>query len=95
MRVDEVAEGAREFSLFVAGNFDELHRPHDALPKDSVVEPEARGHVAPTRHAARLVRTTSAPRALEEVLAAAGATLPEGDAVDARLVREVTAVPAS
>jgi pectate lyase len=92
MSIDEVAGGSREFSLFVAGNFDELHRPNDALPEEAAVEPGARDHVASNRHDAPLVRTTSAQRALEEVLATAGATLPERDAVDARLVREVTGV---
>lgn len=81
--------GAGGFRLYLRGNLDELHRPDEALPEALAVEPADRRHLTDERHPAPLVRTTSAARAFAEVLARAGATLPERDAVDARIVREV------
>jgi pectate lyase len=77
------------FRLFVMGNLDELHRPSDDLPDDLVLDPADRDFVTATRVAAPLVRTTSAARALEEVLAGAGATLPARDPVDLRILHQV------
>jgi pectate lyase len=83
------AGGDGRFKLFVAGNYDELHRSDDALPEDAILEPADRGYLVDDRQPAPLVRTTSAARALEDVLAHAGATLPARDAVDLRIVHTV------
>ena len=80
-------------SYFVEGNVVE---GRDALTKDNTglfdrrqVDGRALVTLAVRPFDAPPVRTSSASDALRDVLAAAGATLPRRDPVDARLVREV------
>ena len=75
-------------SCFVADNFGP-NRLHSAIPNEMIVAPDGRQYVTDERHAAPAVTTHSAHEAFGLVLSEAGATLPQRDAVDARIVRDV------
>jgi pectate lyase len=77
-----------DIKLYVNGNTGP-HRLDQTLQQDQVVHPDDRSYVITTQHAAPAVTTTSAEAAYEEVLAKAGAVLPQRDAVDNRIVNQV------
>lgn len=76
-----------EMKLYVKGNIGP-RRPDDSKPEWAIVG-SGQTYQSTTRFDAPPVTTTSAQSAYEQVLAGAGATLPERDAVDVRLVMEV------
>lgn len=83
--------GPRPVSLFVQGNLGP-HRTSDDQLDSLFVSPQngGRTRLAPRRDAPPIT-TTSAAKAYEGVLAAAGCTLPMRDAVDERIVADVKA----
>jgi parallel beta-helix repeat protein len=85
-----VREYGHGFALFVEGNLGP-HRPTLAQPDHAIVAPNGRKYLVRTRNEAPPVATTSASEALALVLESAGATLPQRDAVDARIVSDVRA----
>jgi hypothetical protein len=74
--------------LYVHGNLGP-HRTDDTQAEDGVVTPDDRIYLVATPFAAPPVTTTGADVAFDEVLRLAGATAPQRDAVDARVVAEV------
>jgi pectate lyase len=76
------------WAFFVKGNIGP-HRPTNDLPQRDTVSPEGRSSMVGEPFAAPHVRTTTAVRALREVLARAGATFPYRDSADRRVVRDV------
>jgi len=82
-------------AYYLNGNVVDGHAAWTAQPLAMFNKTEAQGRklveIAERPFDAPPVRTTSAELALKDVLAGAGCTLPRRDAVDARIVSEVTA----
>jgi PKD repeat protein len=76
------------FSLYLEGNIGP-HRTSDLEPEDAVIDADGDPFVVGTRNPAPQVTTQTAAQAFELVLAGAGATKPQRDAVDTRVVSEV------
>ncbi len=75
--------------LYVKGNIGP-HRPSDDLPAEANVDPAGRAWLVSDPVPAPSVTTTSAEQAYADVLARAGARVPALDAVDQRLLRDVS-----
>jgi len=90
VRARPVDDGAHEgFVMFVVGNLDELYRTDDTMAEAiSVIEGD-RPFLVPERQPAPFVPTTLAPRAYADVLESAGATMPQRDIVDLRILATV------
>jgi pectate lyase len=84
---DEIGTGFGS-RLYVAGNIGP-NRALETQPEFDVVRPSDRLYLVQTRFPAPVVSTTSALQAYQQVLAEAGATVPQRDAVDNRVVAEV------
>jgi pectate lyase len=81
--------GGETFVMFVTGNLDEFYRTDDGMPDAvSVIEGDRR-YLATERQPAPFVTTTLAERAYADVLERAGATLPQRDMVDVRVIATV------
>jgi hypothetical protein len=81
--------GGETFVMFVTGNLDEFYRTDDSMPDAvSVIEGDRR-YLATERQPAPFVTTTLAERAYADVLERAGATLPQRDMVDVRVIATV------
>jgi hypothetical protein len=82
--------GNRPVSLFASGNLGP-HRTRDDQEQALFISPKnsSRQQLATQRHDAPPVTTTSAALAYERVLAAAGCTRPQRDAVDRRILADV------
>lgn len=76
------------WAFFVKGNIGP-HRPRNDLPQRAMVSPEGRSSMVAGPFRAPRVRTTSAARAMRQVLRQAGATVPYRDSADRRVVRDV------
>lgn len=84
--VYEATSGGWEF--YVEGTVG-ANRESDDAPQEDAVDPDARASMVDDPFDAPPVTTTSASRAFEDVLAHAGAILPDRDAVDRRVVADV------
>ena len=83
-------EGGRfGHSIFLKDNYDQPYRTDPARPDRLVIAPEYSHYLVEKPFDAPAVRTTSPQEAYAAVLANAGATKPERDAVDTRLVGDV------
>ncbi len=74
--------------IYVQGNISDI-RPTDDLDEALVMRTEDRPYMVPNKHETDPVTITSACLAYEAVLLDAGATLPERDIVDERIVNDV------
>ncbi len=84
-----VEENQFGFSLFVSDNYDEPYRTNSEQPNNLVVRPQSRRFLTSRPFPAPAVRTTSPEQAYTEVLRGAGATRPQRDAVDKRIIADV------
>lgn len=84
--IDRLSDG--KLAVFVEGNLGP-NRTQDDQPQDAIVKADDHEFLTAKRHKAPTITTTSAQTAYEQVLAGAGATLPERDEVDRRLVADV------
>lgn len=82
-------ESGRGHSIYVRGNYDEPYRTGHGQDEGLVLTEEQRRFVSATAFDAPAVRASAPEIAYEEVLANAGATKPERDAVDRRIVEAV------
>jgi hypothetical protein len=77
------------FELYVRGNIGP-HRPNGGLPEEYVVDPDSRDWIVPSpSFKSAPITITSASRAYADVLAWAGARVPERDPVDQRVILSV------
>ena len=75
--------------IYVQGNITPNRPTNDLDEVEYVVEPGSMKFVVPTMHPVALVTTLSGSEAYDQVLTNAGATLPQRDAVDKRIVNDV------
>jgi pectate lyase len=76
------------WEFYVEGNLGP-HRESEEAPEEQTVDPDGRAAMVDQPFDAPPVTTTSATRALQDVLSNAGARLPRRDAVDRRIVADV------
>jgi pectate lyase len=77
---------------YVEGNISDFRRPNDTYPENAVIYDDELQHLVGSRFVysgSHPVAETDAVTAKTAVLAAAGATLPKRDSVDARIVADV------
>lgn len=78
----------RRPQVYVKGNTG-FHRPADNLPEELIVREDSRWMAVRGRFPSAPVTTVSAREAFDQVLARAGATFPQRDAADRRIVNNV------
>ncbi|WP_217353810.1 hypothetical protein [Ruegeria arenilitoris] len=83
--------GEHGYRLFLKDNIDEDNRADSSLPEELVLAPEHREYVVDTPVVTPLVEADPASSVYETVLQNAGATRPERDSVDERVLDEVRA----
>lgn len=76
------------WAFYVKGNIGP-HRESEDAPEEDTVDPDGRSSMVPVPFDTPPVTTTSAARALQDVLAGAGASCPHRDVVDRRVVADV------
>lgn len=76
-------------SIYVADNYDEPYRTNGGQADGLVIAEEQRAVVASARFDAPLIRTSDPMVAYNDILDDAGATKPERDAVDRRIIEHV------
>lgn len=76
-------------SVYLRDNYDDPHRVEADQPEDLVIAEQYRKNVAAKPFSAPPVRTSSSSEAYEDVLENAGATKPQRDVADQRIVDEV------
>jgi pectate lyase len=87
--VGETGTSPAGAQLFVKGNIGP-HRAADSDPEEAVVAPDDRTYIVANAFPAPPISTTSATIAYGDVLRLAGATAPQRDAVDERLITDVS-----
>lgn len=83
------AESGKGHAIYLKDNYDEPYRTEPAQDENLVVAEDQRRFIVETPFDAPAIRTSSPRQAYEEVLAHAGATKPERDIVDKRIIELV------
>jgi len=83
------SESGKGHSIYAKDNFDEPYRTGAGEDENLIVAADQRQFIVPAPFDAPAIRTSSPQRAYDEVLASAGATRPERDAVDRRIIEAV------